>query len=75
MPCSCRAVSLVKVRLEPEKSEMSIVKLPVAVAGNRISEDLPRPMLIHTYNAVTLISRLQSGMVGARQGHGMVWVN
>jgi hypothetical protein len=81
------AASFVKVRVEPKKSELPIVKHRVAVGRNRTSAGRPhavkrRPMVIHTYQAmhlpsfaVALRSLLKSGMVGARHGHGSICVN
>ena len=77
----CRAVQRSITLVVPSTdSVVSFVKLRVVVGRNRTWSDLPhivlrRPMLFHTYHAVALRSNSQSGMVRARQGHGMLCVN
>ena len=89
IPCRApaAAVSFVKVRVLPERSELPIAKLRFVAGRNRTWADRPpaverRAMIVHTYTAVpmpccavALRSLLQSGMVGARQGHGVISVN
>jgi hypothetical protein len=89
IPCRApaAAVSFVKVRVLPERSELPIAKLRFVAGRNRTWADRPpaaerRAMIVHTYSAVpmpccavALRSLLQSGMVGALQSHGMVSVN
>ena len=77
LPSSDIAVSLVKVRVWPEKIRTANRETP----RNSRKEPNLGQTLIYTYHAVSLPcfavdlrNRLQSGMVGARRGHGIVCV-